>query len=135
MARQDVFFGQLAIKAPRVAEGGSLIQQYRKPVRNVPELHPEELAATRVRQFMWDIGKVDRGHVWGWKLYVAEVLDLPYATALAIINGRLTRLGLKLVKHIAARTGCPISVFYDEKVTAASKSGKPAADEPLAMAS
>lgn len=117
MARQDVYYGQLAIKAPRMEESGSLIRQHMpKRVRTSVELHPEEIAAKRVRAYLWDMGKVDRGLVWGWKLYVADRLNLPYNTALAIINGRLTRLGLQLVKHFAVQTGCPISVFYDEKV-------------------
>jgi len=114
--RTDVYYGSLAIKAPRNEEGGSLIRQHMpRRVRSM-EIHPEEIAAKRVRAYMWDMGRVDRDLVWGWKQYVADRLNIPYATALKIINGNLTRLGLTLVKHFVVQTGCPISVFYDEKV-------------------
>ena len=115
MPRQDIFYGNLALKAPRMHEGSFIRANMPRRVRAVTELHPEEIAARRVREYLWDMGKQDRGHVWGWKGYVADRLNIPYQTALNIINGKLTRLGLTLVKHFAVQTGCPISVFYDEK--------------------
>lgn len=79
---------------------------------------PEEIAAERVRELMWDYGAEKEWHRW-----MAEAVRQMagkdatcYYTLRRVANGELTRLGLRVVQQIAQHTGIPIGVFYDEEV-------------------
>lgn len=72
-----------------------------------------EVAAERIREFAWDLG-ADKG----WERWIAESarqMGLNYSTAWALARGKKTRVGPDVVDQIAAATGIPVGVFYDEE--------------------
>lgn len=92
------------------------VQQYktRERISLVKRKRPcAEVAAERIREFAWDMG-AEMNH-YRWMAFAARELGLSYSTARAIINGSKFRVGPDVVDQIAAKTCCPVSVFYDEE--------------------
>lgn len=79
---------------------------------------PEEIAAERIRELMWDYGKELEWHRWmahAWRQMSGRDSTC-YKTLRDVAQGRVNRVGLKVVQQIAMHTGIPIGVFYDEEV-------------------
>lgn len=72
-----------------------------------------EVAAARIREFLFEVGRNDKDLEWGWMAHAAKSAGLNYGTARSIIHRDKTSVGPTVVEQISRHTGCPISVFYD----------------------
>jgi hypothetical protein len=70
-----------------------------------------EVAARRIREYLWDLGAEKNHHL--WIAEVARKAELNYTTVWALVRGYKTRVGPDVVDQITRATGCPIAVFYD----------------------
>lgn len=77
-------------------------------------MHCKEIAAIRIREFLFELGAEVKFRFPGWIAYAVEKAGFAcYGTGRGIINGSVTSVGPDVVEQISRHTGCPISVFYD----------------------
>ena len=72
-----------------------------------------EVAAERIREYAWDLGAEKDWH--RWIAESARKMGMSYSTVHAIVTGKITRVGPKVVDQISRVTGIPVGVFYDEE--------------------
>jgi hypothetical protein len=107
----------LKLKKPSL-KAPSFVSQHlpRRPRAINDDRRPcKEIAAERVREFLWELGAEVEYATPGWKAYAIKKAGLHcYHTGWAIIQGEKTTIGPDVIDQISAKTGCPVGVFYDE---------------------
>lgn len=96
---------------PPQRERIKLVSQARKQTE-------DEIACDRVRRWLFEMGKADKGAEdgsldYGWMAHVSERSGLTYGVTRAIIHRDQTRLSLYSARMISRKTGIPLHIFYD----------------------
>lgn len=73
-----------------------------------------EIACARVREFAYDLG-AEVEWAYGWKAKAAARLGLGYSTMWNILTEHITSISTRTVDRVAAVSGVPVWVFYDNE--------------------